>query len=223
LEGRLKPIDILLVIGMAILPLIIDSVFIFTSSYPQSTEGRSHSLVMGIITSSLSLGLVAYIMHVRKIPLKLIGLTYTRNDIFYGIILLLITYILYTGAFYVGYFIFGEAFLSQAQPKNIDHISGGFSYLLLIFIIINPFFEEIIVRGFLMGGIMGNEGKLGYRILAILISTIVQLSYHLYQGLVPVALLTTLFLTFSIYFAITRRLAPVLFAHLMYDLFILLY
>ena len=52
---------------------------------------------------------------------------------------------------------------------------------------------------------------------AIIVSTVLQTSYHLYQG-VPAALgHGATFLLFSIYYAKTNRLAPIIVAHLYSD------
>jgi membrane protease YdiL (CAAX protease family) len=85
--------------------------------------------------------------------------------------------------------------------------------------LINPFFEELIVRGYLM-----TEVKYLTRssLIAIVVSTVLQTSYHLYQG-VPLALSEgMMFLTYSIFYAKTNRIGPVVMAHLLADVFAIL-
>jgi membrane protease YdiL (CAAX protease family) len=57
--------------------------------------------------------------------------------------------------------------------------------------------------------------------LAVIVSVIVQMSYHLYQGLLSGLALTLLFTMFSIYFVRARRIVPVILAHLCLDLLFL--
>jgi membrane protease YdiL (CAAX protease family) len=104
-------------------------------------------------------------------------------------------------------------------PKSMHGLLGvGISALSIAFICLNPFFEELIVRGYLMTEIteLGGSG-----VLAIVISVAVQMSYHLYQGLTNGIVLATIFAVFSIYFWKTRRLAPVVLAHLCVDAYAL--
>jgi len=57
---------------------------------------------------------------------------------------------------------------------------------------------------------------------AIVISVAIQMSYHLYQGLAHAIVLTVVFAIFSIYYAQTRRIAPVVLAHLFMDVLALI-
>jgi membrane protease YdiL (CAAX protease family) len=105
-------------------------------------------------------------------------------------------------------------------PKSMHGMLGvGISALSIAFICLNPFFEELIVRGYLMTEIVELGGSGG---LSILISVAVQMSYHLYQGFTNGIVLTTVFAVFSIYFWRTRRLAPVVLAHLCVDAYALI-
>ncbi len=61
----------------------------------------------------------------------------------------------------------------------------------------------------------------GGGVLAIVISVALQMSYHLYQGFTNGIVLATIFAVFSIYFWKTRRLAPVVLAHLCVDAYAL--
>jgi len=85
--------------------------------------------------------------------------------------------------------------------------------------LLNPFFEELIVRAYLMTEI----GELtGSWILAAGLSTALQFSYHLYYGWEGALSLSFQFLVFSIYYANTRRAIPVILAHGFFDVIALL-
>jgi hypothetical protein len=58
----------------------------------------------------------------------------------------------------------------------------------------------------------------GSRGLAIGVSVAIQISYHLYQGAANVLVLIAVFTLFSIYYAQTRNIVPVIVAHLWMDL-----
>jgi membrane protease YdiL (CAAX protease family) len=91
----------------------------------------------------------------------------------------------------------------------------GISSLSIAFICLNPFFEELIVGAYTMSEVM-NLG--GTRALAVVVSVVAQMSYHLYQGVASSLALTLLFTVFSIYYIRTRRIVPVILAHLCLDL-----
>lgn len=82
--------------------------------------------------------------------------------------------------------------------------------------IVNGFFEELIVRAFLMTVILTLTRRSW---LAVLISVTVQISYHFYQG-VPAALShIPLFTMYSVFFVRTRSILPVAIAHVLVDLY----
>lgn len=53
--------------------------------------------------------------------------------------------------------------------------------------------------------------------LVLLVSVAVQTAYHLYQGLPGALCHVRIFLTFSLYYVRTRRILPVILAHLSMD------
>ena len=104
-------------------------------------------------------------------------------------------------------------------PKSMHGFFGfGISALSIAFVCLNPFFEELIVRGYLMSEIFDLGGK---GLLAVLISIALQASYHLYQGFANAILTMTTFAVFSLYFWKTRRIAPVVLAHFCIDAYAL--
>lgn len=86
--------------------------------------------------------------------------------------------------------------------------------LSVLWVVLNPFHEELLVRAFL---ITEMEGLYHSTLLAVLVSVSLQTSYHLYQG--PQAALSHVptFLVFSWYYVRTRRILPVILAHLLLD------
>ena len=57
--------------------------------------------------------------------------------------------------------------------------------------------------------------------LAVVISVVLQVSYHLYQGTARTIAVAATFTVFSIYFARTRRIFPVVVAHFCIDAYAL--
>lgn len=176
-------------------------------------------LVGAMIAEAGSLAVLWYVLSGQGRTWKNIGWNFHWVD---GPRALMLTF----GATVASYFtflpiqIFVHAYSGHyLTPKSMHGLLGvGISALSIAFICLNPFFEELIVRGYLMTEIfaLGGSGTL-----AIVISVAVQMSYHLYQGFTNGIVLATIFAVFSVYFWKTRRLAPVVLAHLCVDAYAL--
>nr|WP_246320496.1 CPBP family intramembrane glutamic endopeptidase [Paenibacillus qinlingensis] len=138
---------------------------------------------------------------------KDIGFEFQKTDILHGILLFLGIYITYIIALTISPN-FGQT------PKNIDFLKTNISIFYILFIIINPFFEELIVRAYI---ITESKYLLKNEEISVLISTVIQTSYHLYQGLIPALYAGIMFFVFSIYFVKSRRIVPVILVHLFFD------
>ncbi|NOU68761.1 CPBP family intramembrane metalloprotease, partial [Paenibacillus sp. LMG 31461] len=138
---------------------------------------------------------------------KDIGFEFRKSDVLHGILLFFGIYIIYIIALAISPN-FGQT------PKNIDFLKTNVSIFYLLFIIINPFFEELIVRAYAI-----TEAKylLKNEEISVLISTVIQTSYHLYQGLIPALYAGIMFFAFSIYFVKSMRIIPVIIVHLLFD------
>jgi membrane protease YdiL (CAAX protease family) len=98
--------------------------------------------------------------------------------------------------------------------------SSGIGVGAFVFQFINPFFEELIARAYLITRLKELTNSL---VLAIIASVVFQVSYHLYQGGWTALSHTGVFLVLSLYYAKTRRiLAPIL-AHMIFDVSATLY
>jgi membrane protease YdiL (CAAX protease family) len=93
--------------------------------------------------------------------------------------------------------------------------AGASTMLILIYDVASPVFEETLVRGYLMTELIGLSWPVW---LAATVSFALQGSYHLYYGLPGALTLSSGFAILAIYFAISRRLWPVILAHFFWDL-----
>lgn len=93
--------------------------------------------------------------------------------------------------------------------------SGGIQIATNVEVLLVGFYEELIVRAYVMTEIIALTHRPW---LAIVISVAIQTSYHFYQG-VPLALShITIFLVFALFYAKTRLILPVALAHSLIDL-----
>ena len=113
---------------------------------------------------------------------------------------------------YVYFLITLRTFNDIARPSGLSACS---IWLLLPFLLLNPFFEELLVRGYLMTELIDLRKSV---LLAAIVSLAVQTSYHLYYGVFGAAMVGCGLSVFVIYYAKSRRLMPVILAHMLWDL-----
>jgi membrane protease YdiL (CAAX protease family) len=99
-------------------------------------------------------------------------------------------------------------------PDTRATFSTSSLWLFLPFLLLNPFFEEILVRGYLMTELIDLRKSV---LLATVTSLVVQTSYHLYYGVAGAMVVGSGLTVLAIYFAKSRRLMPVILAHMLWD------
>jgi membrane protease YdiL (CAAX protease family) len=97
---------------------------------------------------------------------------------------------------------------------NQYFFGDGIFITTVVFQCVNPFFEELIVRAYLITEVRQLTRS---SVTAVVCSTALQTGYHLYQG-IPLALAAgAMFLLWSVYYAKTNRIMPVILAHFYFD------
>lgn len=86
---------------------------------------------------------------------------------------------------------------------------------LIVLIIVLLFSLSIFVTAYTITGLEFLTNK---EEIAVLLSPIIQASYHVYQGILPMIYVGITFFVFSIFFAKKRRIVPVIIVHLVYDI-----
>ncbi len=202
--------------------------FIVSSSYYVlgGTSGPSvpgmmrYRLVGALVAESTSLLVLWYVISERQNGWQSIGWYPRWSDPIHGIAVLVVSLVATIPPVLV--FQFGcYAYAGHYLPaKDVRQMLGlGISALSIFFVLVNPFFEELIVRAYTMSEVMDLGGS---RALAVLVSVALQVSYHLYQGAARSIAVAAIFTVFSIYFARTRRIFPIVIAHFCIDAYALL-
>jgi len=89
--------------------------------------------------------------------------------------------------------------------------------LSILALLVNPFFEELIVRGYFI--VEYGQLRNRHRALeAVSVSAALQAGYHAYQGMIACVGLFMLFVVYGIFFQRTKRLWPVVLSHEYFDL-----
>lgn len=179
-----------------------------------STPGKAFTFT-GILTELGGLALLCYVLFRQGRSLRSLGFEFSWKDIPRSLLVILLAYI----AFLVWWFGIVAIYKSlgrplNSAPQNTEFMSTMLSVFGVLFLLLNPFFEELIVRAYVISEVQFFTGS---SLLAILVSVVIQSSYHLYQGVVPALLTTSIFTVFSFYYVRTRRITPVIIAHMFFD------
>jgi len=209
-----------LVLSISFVHFIASSLYyLLGGAAPNRADQHTFRLIGGLISEITALLLLWYILSEQKRSWRDIGWNPGWKDIPRGIGLLVLGLVAATFTSIVFELFYGLSTGHYLQKRSIDALFGfGISALSVAFVILNPFFEELIVRAYTMSEILELGGS---RTLAIILSVALQMSYHLYQGLLSGLALTGIFTVFSIYFSRTRRIAPIILAHFCFDAYAL--
>ena len=213
ISSRRRCFELALVCSIAFAPAVLNSTFITMTGRAPIPQNLDFRISAAIVQEVLSVVLVLYLLRLRRANWSYLGLNWHWSDPVIGLGLLIFARVL--GAFF--WTILHTAPGWSWRQNDVRAILLGNSAvpaLAWLFAAINPFFEELIVRAFVMSEIIALTRRPG---LALLASVLLQASYHTYQGLANVLQLTIAFTIFAAYFAQRRRILPVIFAHMYMD------
>jgi len=216
---RIRRLELLLVTSVAFAGPVYGSFYYFLGgAAPTPSAGHTYSL----ITEFLGLSVLVYVLFRQGRHLSDIGFGFNWRDIPRSLGLATAGYaafyVCFVSIFYGCYAVTG---IELTAPDLGDKAFGVRLQLSgLVLALFNPFFEELIVRAFLMTEVKFLTGSAA---LSIAASVGLQTLYHLYQGMLLATAEGALFLVFALYFNRSRRIMPVALAHLLFDLSAWLY
>jgi hypothetical protein len=220
-EQRLLIIEVAMVCLIVFGGSILTSTHHFIYGYDSTSSETSSSAMYGwtyrIEREVAALFLVWYLLLRRHKSFRDLGLVWRKEDFSWAVVLILAQSVSFKLVYYAIYHAGFTAVPLLAASQQVGQIlfGGGIVLTTILFQLLNPFFEELIVRAYLMTEIKFLTNSTAYAILA---STLLQTSYHFYQG-APAALANgVIFLMFSIFYAKTNRITPVILAHLYADM-----
>jgi membrane protease YdiL (CAAX protease family) len=207
--------DLGLVLLVAIAPLVVGAVYALFVPVTGSRESTNFRFLTGLFHEAGGLALMTCLLQRQGRQLKSIGLRFGWRDLPVAIGLLVAQWLALAFVYQVlsrAYFFWTGTYLQWRNPQTIfvhPALALGVAY-----VIASPVFEESIVRAYLMTELIDLSCPVW---LAVCISTCVQTTYHLYYGVVGAIYVGAGFLVASVYFAKSRRLMPLIIAHLLWD------
>jgi membrane protease YdiL (CAAX protease family) len=212
----LRWMELGLVLFVAFAQSLVISIYTLSRSSDLSGIGVSTARILaGVILEVGALAVLLYILFRQGRSVKDIGLNFHWADGPRSVVLA-ITGVVANYVFWVFLYNFYRNLTGHppdATPRNVEFVRS-FSWAGVFLVLINPWFEELIVRAYLISEVRWLSGS---TVLAIAASVVLQSSYHLYQGVFPALIYAVLFLVFSIYYVRSGRILPVILAHFYFD------
>ena len=187
--------------------------FILGSGYAVSADFKtgaySESGTMGLVVLELLLGVTAlYILRARGFDVPSLYPQPSVAGVGGGTLL----YVAAAGAAWLAMMPFDVAHYSEPLERLMGGAPIGLPVLVLLGVI-NGAYEEIFLLGFLVRGLRGHGLSV-----AIGVSLLVRVLYHLYQGPLGAIYVGTFGLVLSLSYVATGKLFPAVFAHALADI-----
>jgi membrane protease YdiL (CAAX protease family) len=215
-SSRRRWFELFLVVFVSCGTPFLNSLYVFLKGAGPILQYPHFRWTLGIIHESASLLLLAYVMSRRDLRLANLGFRWSVRDFFLGFPIALAAYVTYAIAFRLVLFIHHTVFASPPVLWNARIFFGHPSFAFVPYILLSPFFEELIVRAFVMTELIELTGSSA---LAVAASVLIQSSYHLYYGWIGTISVAFMFLTFSLAYWKVRRVLPVISAHALIDIY----
>jgi membrane protease YdiL (CAAX protease family) len=211
---RLRWFEVCLVLLISLSNGFLASLYLYFHGPSSMTQGSSLRWLSGLLNHLLALALLGYVLSRSGRTYRDLGLRWSLRDCGIGVLLAIAAFASAASVAIVVQLVhhrlYGTFFSSHGRE-----FWGHPGFRLLPYLLLTPIFEELLVRAYLMTEIIGLTGS---PVLAVIVSVLVQTSYHLYYGGYGAFTLMFTFLVFALHYARYRRALPVIFAHELWDL-----
>jgi membrane protease YdiL (CAAX protease family) len=195
---------------------ILNSLYLLRNGRVTSPYLEDFRWTISILQELTALLLLAYVLSRRRMRLRDLGLRWSFGDLGTGLIVTFASYLTYAMGYSFVHSIHRAMFSSASSGLTPREIFAHPSMMAVPLFLLNPFFEELIVRAYLMTEVRDLTGSWT---LSAALSIAVQFSYHLYYGWERAIAMSFPFLVFSIYYANTRKVTPIIVAHGIFDIY----
>jgi membrane protease YdiL (CAAX protease family) len=211
----LRWFELALLLSIAFGSYIFSSVHVLITGQVNTPYSPDLRWAMSLFHEVTALLLLGYILSRRKVRFADLGLRWSFGDLTNGVGLVIGSYCAYYVGYIVVYAIHHAIFGAAHSAMTTYAIFGHMGIAAIPFVLVNPFFEELIVRAYLMTEVKELTGS---ATLSAALSVFVQTAYHLYYGWEGALSLGFLFLAFAVYYSKTRKATPIIVAHGAFDL-----
>jgi membrane protease YdiL (CAAX protease family) len=214
-EKRLRWFELALVLLIALSASLLNSLYLLHYGPSAAPHISSARWLAGLGHEAISLLLLGYVLSRRNLGFKDIGLRWSLKDAGVGFLVAGVSYAAYVIGALVVQLVHYAVYHSFANGPDGAAFFAHPGIASVPFVLLNPFFEELIVRAYVMTEVLDLTGS---SLLAVALSVGIQFSYHLYYGWPGAVALAFQFLIFAIYYSRSRRALPVVVAHAFFDI-----
>ena len=214
----LRWFEVALVLTFAVARPLVAAIYLLKRG-PGSIDTSASRWWSGTFYEVSALLLLWYVLRRSGRRLLDIGLQWSLRDVGVGLLVAVVGAAFYFFGAILLQAIHFAIYRSFASGPSVRNFFSKPTWAAVPYFLLSPFFEELVVRGYLMTEIRGLTGSAA---MAVVVSVAVQTSYHLYYGWWVALSIGFMFLAFSLYYARWRRALPVIAAHEFFDLLMLL-
>ncbi len=212
---RQRWFELFLVLLIAIGGSLLNSLYILHFGPNAAPHFSSARWLIGLVHEATGLLLLGYVLSRRNLGFRDLGLRWLLQDVGVGLLVAGVSYVAYIFGSMVVHVVHYAIYGSLATSPTGKDFFAHPGVAVLPFAFLNPFFEELIVRAYLMTEVLDLTGS---SLLAVGLSVAVQFSYHLYYGWAGAIALSFQFLILALYYARSRRALPIIVAHGFFDI-----
>ena len=214
-DSRRRWQDLAIILFVGFSPNVIAAIYLLFVPAAMALNLNNLRYFTGIIHQIGILLLFGILLRRQGRRLSDIGFSFESMDLLRGFGLVAVSWIAtYLFATFIAFIFYWNGWhLHSRDPAKI--FGGTWPLLFVAYTLTSPFYEEILVKGYLITELIGLSRRVW---LAALISFLLQSSYHLYYGLFGAMYVSIGFGISAVYFVKTRRLMPVILAHLLWNI-----
>lgn len=212
---RLRWFEVDLVMTIVFGGNVLNSLFLLQNGIVIQPVPHSSRWAAQFVQEIAGLMLLGYVLWRGKRRIRDLGFVWSFRELGAGVLVTIVAYLAYAVGFGLVSIIFRALLPASSPAPDPKAIFGHLPYMAVPVFLLNPFFEELIVRAYLMSEIRFLTGSW---LLAGVVSVFIQFSYHLYYGWQGALSLSFQFMVFAIYYAKTRKATPIVFAHGVFDI-----
>jgi membrane protease YdiL (CAAX protease family) len=219
MERRRRWFEVCLVLLVAFGGHILSALYLLLhgpGAAPQASSFKSAGHILQEVTALLLLG---YVLSRRGLRFRSLGLRWSLSDVGMGLCVTAASYAAYGVGYMLVLTVHHLVYGSWADGPTPTDLFAHPSLMEVPLALLNPFFEELIVRAYLMTEVIELTGS---GTLAVVLSVFAQFSYHLYYGWGGAISVAFFFLALALYYVRSRRALPVIVAHGLSDIYALI-
>lgn len=218
-DRRQRWFEVALVLLVACGNYTLYGIYLLINGPSAAAQTSGLTWIGAIVQEVAALLLLGYVLSRRGLTFANLGLGWSLRNVGLGVVVFGASYaayvIGYTLVQTIHYLLYGAFATGPTAKDFFAHHSVGAIPLSLL----NPFFEELIVRAYVMTEVIELTGSSTF---AIALSVAVQFSYHLYYGWIGAISMSFLFLVLALYYLRSRSALPIIVAHAIFDVYGLL-